>query len=90
MNLKLALILILSSLAVIFVAQNIIPVEIKSRMTVSNDFFKGLIDWREITKQEDVESYVVYAGKENLIRKQGNIYTWEDITKMMKKIYKNS
>ncbi|HBR70913.1 TPA: AAA family ATPase [Candidatus Dependentiae bacterium] len=69
---------------------NIIPVEIKSRMTVSNDFFKGLIDWREITKQEDVESYVVYAGKENLIRKQGNIYTWEDITKMMKKIYKNS
>ncbi len=65
----------------------IIPVEIKSRRTVTNAFFKGLLDWQKITKQPDVQSYVVYAGKENLIRKKGHLYGWNAIAEMLHTIY---
>jgi hypothetical protein len=38
---------------------------------VSDDFFKGLNDWQEITEQELVNSYVVYGGDENIHYKIG-------------------
>ena len=68
----------------------IVPVEIKARMTVSSDFFKGLIDWQEISQQKDILSYVVYAGNEDLIRKHGKIFSWEHLAKMLQEIYSNN
>jgi uncharacterized protein len=68
----------------------IVPVEIKARMTVTTDFFKQLIDWQEISQQKDVTSYLVYAGKENMIRKHGKIFAWNRVTSMLKEIYGDS
>jgi hypothetical protein len=66
---------------------HVVPVEIKSGMTVKNDFFKGLLDWDAITGQNHTTSYVVYGGDENLHRKQGNVFGWRNIDNMLDEIY---
>jgi len=66
---------------------HVIPVEIKVGMTIKPDFFKGLIDWQDITKQGAVQSYVVYGGNENIERKQGHVFGWENISSMLDEIY---
>ncbi|MFA6066834.1 MAG: ATP-binding protein [Candidatus Babeliaceae bacterium] len=65
----------------------IIPVEIKAGMTVTEDFFKALGDWRDITDQPDIPAYIVYGGHENSVRKKGLIYSWNALTQMLHKIY---
>ena len=65
----------------------VIPVEIKARKTVVNDFFKGLVDWSVITEQSDVPSYVIYSGSENMKQKKGHIFTWFSINALLKEVY---
>ncbi len=66
---------------------NVVPIEIKAGMTVRDDFFKGLVDWKKITGQEDVASYVVYGGDDNLDRKQGRVFSWRNLAAMLDVIY---
>jgi predicted AAA+ superfamily ATPase len=40
----------------------LIPVEIKSGQTITNDYFKGLNFWNKITNSQG--GYVVYGGEE--------------------------
>lgn len=65
----------------------VIPIEIKARRTVSDDFFKGLVDWAEITEQSDESSYVVYSGNENMKRKKGHIFAWDCVKQMLDEVY---
>lgn len=46
----------------------IVPIEIKSGQTVTNDYFKGLKYWQKLTNSEG--GYVVYGG--NMIQKRSN------------------
>lgn len=64
----------------------VVPVEIKSGMTMSQDFFKGLIDWKEISGS-DVQSYAVYGGDEDMVRKHGQLVSWRHLDDTLKKIY---
>lgn len=65
----------------------IVPIEIKSNMTMQPDFFKNLKIWSEITQQQG-QSYVVYAGKNDFLGTQGQTYAWVHIRNMLQKIYK--
>jgi len=67
---------------------NVIPIEIKAGKTIGSDFFKGLIDWQKISKQDDVKSYVVYGGNEQIVYKHGSVFNWASIELMLKEIYK--
>lgn len=49
-------------------ATQLVPLEIKSGQTITQDFYKGLNYWNKITNTSG--GYVVYAGKET--RKQSN------------------
>jgi predicted AAA+ superfamily ATPase len=60
-------------------ADKLVPIEIKSGMTVSTNFFDGLVDWNTITKQGDVQGYVVYGGAENQKRKHAEVISWHNI-----------
>jgi uncharacterized protein len=62
---------------------NLIPVEIKSGMTISSDFFKGLLSWNSITGQTNQQAYVIYAGSQELQRTHGTIIPWFDIKKLV-------
>lgn len=67
----------------------VIPIEIKSRKTVTDEFFKGLKNWSEITEQKDTPSYVIYNGDQMQYRKKGNLFPWNDIESLMNSIYEN-
>lgn len=66
-----------------------IPIEIKASKTMSNDFFDGLLDWKKISKQENIESYVVYGGKDSIKREKGHVFSWKDLQQLLKLIYHN-
>lgn len=46
----------------------IIPIEIKSGQTVTNDFFKGVVYWNKLTEKEG--GFVVYGG--DMVQKRTN------------------
>lgn len=50
---------------------DIIPIEIKSGQTVTNQYFKGVLYWNKLTKKEG--GYVIYGGK--TIQKRSNAIT---------------
>lgn len=64
-----------------------VPIEIKAGKTINPSFFKGLEDWRDITQQQKVLSYVVYGGDENFELATANVFTWKSIDQMLQKIY---
>lgn len=55
--------------------KQITPVEIKSGMTVANDFFKGIKEWHTITGQT-TEGYIIYAGNQKQLRSNGIVLPW--------------
>lgn len=66
----------------------IIPIELKSSMTISPDFFKGLASWNKITQQE-VHSYVLYGGNDYRARQSEEIFSWREVNKLLDKIYQS-
>ena len=56
---------------------NLVPVEIKSGLTISSDFFKGLEYWNDLAQNNPNNSFVIYGGNEKEIRKQGIIIGWK-------------
>ncbi len=65
----------------------LIPVEIKASKTMSSSFFDGLIDWKKISNQENVTSYIVYGGVDSMKRDKGHLFSWQEITAMLEIIY---
>jgi hypothetical protein len=69
---------------------NVVPVEIKSGMTIKDEFVKGLNDWKEMTDQPDLPSYVVYGRDDAMSTfKKTNIVGWTSIAHMLQQIYKH-
>ncbi|MBX9830361.1 ATP-binding protein [Candidatus Babeliales bacterium] len=66
---------------------HVVPVEIKAGMTFSDNFFRELFAWREITEQETLPLYVVYGGNENLQRKEGRGFCWNSVEALLSEIY---
>ena len=66
----------------------LVPIEIKSNMTMSDRFFKNIIDWKVIVNEPSMQGYLIYNGHENWIRKEGKIYSWQDNSLMLDEIYK--
>jgi len=64
-----------------------IPIEIKASMTPTDDFFKGLTEWRAISGQADAQSYVVYAGMQNFEYSKGKVIGWTGIDAVLNTIY---
>jgi predicted AAA+ superfamily ATPase len=57
----------------------LIPVEVKSGMTISSDYFKGLQYWYELSGVNSESGYVVYAGDQTQNRSLGHVINWRDI-----------
>ena len=67
---------------------DLIPIEIKSRMTFSSDFFKGLKNWAHISGQKDIQNYVIYAGQDLWNLSDGLVFPWNKIDLLIKDISK--
>jgi uncharacterized protein len=58
------------------------PVEIKSGATIASDHFRHLTYWREISGTAAENAYLIYAGDESHLRKQGNALSWRDLDQL--------
>ena len=54
-------------------------IEIKSGRTVKNDFFKNLNIFKEITKNIDVETFLIYGGDEIQKRTEHTVLNWQNM-----------
>ena len=54
-------------------------IEIKSSGTVNEKYFDGLKYWKELTKIDTDDLYLIYGGAENMIRNGMNVVSWNNI-----------
>ncbi|PIP19453.1 MAG: AAA family ATPase [Candidatus Omnitrophica bacterium CG23_combo_of_CG06-09_8_20_14_all_41_10] len=64
----------------------LIPVEIKSGKTVTEDFFVGLNYWRKLAGQKDAPAKIVYGGDEGQKRAIADIVSWKNIPSIFQNI----
>jgi uncharacterized protein len=57
----------------------LVPIEIKSGMTITSDFFKGLLAWQEVTKQAPLHSYVIYANITKHEYRHAQVIPWNEV-----------
>jgi len=63
---------------------SVIPIEIKSGKTITDDFFAGLKHWRKITGGGTSRPLVVYGGEENQKRTAGNVISWKRLDSILR------
>ena len=61
----------------------LLPIEIKSGKTVSDDFFKGLRYWSRVSGTDAKDMVLVYAGLMDQTRKDGRILSWRSFGKRL-------
>ncbi|MCB9493708.1 MAG: ATP-binding protein [Epsilonproteobacteria bacterium] len=62
----------------------IVPIEIKSALTINQGFFEPLIAWHQlVASEQDCKGYLVYAGDEMYERKHATVVGWSDIDKII-------
>jgi len=54
-------------------------IEIKSSGTGNDKYFDGLKYWKEVTKIDTDDLYLIYGGAENMIRNGMNVVSWNNI-----------
>ena len=59
--------------------EKIIPVEIKSALTINQHFFDPLIAWKTVAEHENKSAFVAYAGEENYTRKHAMVVGWNSL-----------
>lgn len=59
--------------------QTLLPVEIKSGQTISEDFFKGLIKWEKIAGSSASKGVLIYAGAQSYERHEAHVSSWNNI-----------
>ena len=56
----------------------LIPIEIKSSMTMRNEYFDGLLRFQELSQDAAAKNYVIYAGDTTEDRNPGMMVSWAD------------
>ena len=67
--------------------EQLYPVEIKAGRTINPDYFKNIIFWNELTKNQPQNAFVVYAGKDNEQRKYARVVSWDSTDSILKQVY---
>jgi hypothetical protein len=63
--------------------EKLLPLEIKSGQTITQDFFKGLKYWSKISKTTGKDAYLIYGGEMDQIRKDGTVMGWKSFARQM-------
>ena len=69
--------------AIIENGDELTALEIKSGITVTDDFFKNLFYWQKLTASSQPASFVVYGGSEHQERKRGRAVGWKQVHKVL-------
>jgi predicted AAA+ superfamily ATPase len=60
----------------------LVPIEIKSGQTVTQDYFTGLKKWLSIAGASAESPHVIYGGNESQKRSGIEVLPWQDIVKL--------
>jgi predicted AAA+ superfamily ATPase len=66
---------------IIETAQRPLPYEIKSGMTMNDNYFSNLKYWQKLTGEESKNLNVIYGGDINLSTSDGNYIGWQSLKK---------
>jgi len=69
---------------------DLFPIEIKSGLTISSDFFRGLDYWNELAQRNSENSIIVYGGNEDQSRRAGKIIGWKSAAHLGELLNKKS
>jgi hypothetical protein len=64
----------------------LIPIEIKSSMTMRNEYFDGLLKFQELSQNQAAKNYVIYAGDVTQERSFGTIVDWKTSGKFVEMV----
>jgi uncharacterized protein len=67
-------------------ADKLISVEIKSSMTIRNEYFDSLLEFNELSQGSTKQNYVVYAGDSTQQRNPGIMIDWKSFGNFMHRI----
>lgn len=67
---------------IIEIGETLIPVEIKSGQTITEDYFKGINKWLKFADPK-AKPYLVYAGDKEYVRSGINILSWTNISRLI-------
>jgi len=59
-------------------------VEIKSGLTIHNEFFNNLVYWNKISETKITNNFIIYGGKEIQKRTTGTVVGWNKISEVLK------
>ena len=65
-------------------ASQTLTVEIKSAMTINNDFFKGVKYWQKLSKDLPENSYLIYGGDKQEKRQYAQVLGWSQLDDLLK------
>lgn len=57
--------------------------EIKTSTTLHPDFFKGLNYYKNLSKSDEENLYLIYGGAKNVRRKEANVLSWKNTVDLM-------
>ena len=62
---------------------HLLPLEIKSGQTITQDYFKGLKYWSKISQTSGKEAYLVYGGSMDQKRGESNVLGWRSFASQL-------
>ena len=67
----------------------LVPVEIKSGESELGSYFAGLSNWNKIAQADPSNGYVVYGGRSEQTRREGNLIGWQAASALVKRLKKD-
>ncbi|HLE16782.1 MAG TPA: DUF4143 domain-containing protein, partial [Syntrophales bacterium] len=67
-------------------ADRLIPIEIKSGQTVTQDYFTGLKKWRTFAGASAGPAFIIYGGNESQKRSGVEVLPWRDLVNLANRI----
>lgn len=69
-------------------ADTLLPIEIKSGLTIDNSFFDGLRYWNTLKGHETERGFLVYGGTERPQHATADILGWQDVQTIVDRLFK--
>jgi len=63
----------------------LVPIEIKSGKTFSNDFFKNLKYWNKLSGKKPADNFVIYGGDKSFDLTDGMVLSWKEMHRALDK-----
>ena len=68
------------------IAGRLLPIEVKSGMTIGSDWFDGLSRWRKLAGDRSLKPHLVYGGAERQSRAVAEVVPWAQIRELLELI----